>query len=221
MDKKYTETHPSYGMLLFSRRSRPGKISLFGSSIKHSDVIAMTLKHGAMTRELNRDWYDGESVIAEVEMSYSQFVEAVSTMNCGDGIPCTVRFTEKDGYIEERQFVNKQEQYEQEFKEHLKELKEKAASTLEDVVSIFDTKKSIGKNDREEIIKKLENLVMNIGDNTEFIYKEFNEQIDKTVKEAKGEIEAFCQNKINTIAQAALLEKADDIRVLENNVEIN
>lgn len=32
----------------------------------------------------------------------------------------------------------------------------------------------------------------------------FNEQMDKTVMEAKGEIEAFCQNKLNSIAQAAL-----------------
>lgn len=38
----------------------------------------------------------------------------------------------------------------------------------------------------------------------DFIADSFNEQMDRTVMEAKGEIEAFCQNKINSIAQATL-----------------
>ena len=44
-------------------------------------------------------------------------------------------------------------------------------------------------------------IVSNIG----FIADKFNEQMDKTVMEAKGEIESFCQNKINAIASAALV----------------
>ena len=57
---------------------------------------------------------------------------------------------------------------------------------------------------------------MQIGTNTEFVYSQFNEQMDKTVMEAKGEIEAFCQNKINSIAQSALVENRDEILKLKN-----
>ena len=39
---------------------------------------------------------------------------------------------------------------------------------------------------------------------------QFNEQMDKTVMEAKGEIEAFYQNKVNAIASAALMEHRGD-----------
>ena len=77
-------THPAYGMLSFSRRSG-GKQSLFGSSIEHKDVIAMTLRHGEVTRNLSSDWYHGTEVIAEVEMSYAQFAEAITSMNMGSG----------------------------------------------------------------------------------------------------------------------------------------
>ena len=38
--------------------------------------------------------------------------------------------------------------------------------------------------------------------------------------EAKGEIESFCQNKINAIANAALAEHRDEILKLENPVDI-
>ena len=67
-------------MLAFSRRTG-GKNHLFGSSIEHNNVIAMTLRHGEVTRELNTDWYHGDKIIAEIEMSYSQFAEAISSMN--------------------------------------------------------------------------------------------------------------------------------------------
>lgn len=36
-------------------------------------------------------------------------------------------------------------------------------------------------------------MVRQIGFNKEFVYGQFNEQMDKTIMEAKGEIEAFCQ----------------------------
>ena len=62
---------------------------------------------------------------------------------------------------------------------------------------------------------------MQIGSNTNFIYKQFNRQMEKTVMEAKGEIESFCQNKINSIAQAALVEQREDIMKLENPVDID
>lgn len=144
-------------------------------------------------------------VIAEVEMSYSQFAEAITAMNVGDGVPCTIRFTEKDGYVKDRPFVSKQEQFEQEFADHLSDIKQEASNTIDEVKEIFE-KKSIGKGDKEQILKKLEHLAMQIGVNTEFVYQQFNEQMDKTVMEAKGEVEAFCQNKMNSIAQAALVE---------------
>lgn len=62
---------------------------------------------------------------------------------------------------------------------------------------------------------------MEINGNREFIYKQFNEQMDKTTLEAKGEIEAFMQNKINSVASAASVEHKDNIMELENPVDIN
>ena len=85
---------------------------------------------------------------------------------------------------------------------------------------MFEQKKNLTKADRQEILSKLSKLSMDIGCNMDFIVDQFNEQMDKTVMEAKGEIEAFCQNKINTIANAALVEHRDEFLKLENPVDI-
>lgn len=87
------------------------------------------------------------------------------------------------------------------------------------VTELFQ-KKSLNKADREEILKELYSLNINLGCNLDFVAKQFNEQMDKTVMEAKGEIESFYQNKINSIASAALVEHRDELRLLDNPVEV-
>lgn len=59
-----------------------------------------------------------------------------------------------------------------------------------------------------------------IGSNLEFVADQFNKQMDQTVMEAKGEIESFCQNKINSIAHQAIAEHRDEILQLDNPVKI-
>lgn len=212
-------THPAYGMLSFSRRSG-SKTPLFGSSIEHRDTIAMTLTHGDVTRGLNTDWYHGNGIIAEVEMSYSQFAEAITSMNMGSGVPVTVRRTEKDGKIPECDFINKKEQFQDELKERLSNATEMSRSLIREVQTLFDEKKTLTKADKSEIINKLTKVAAEINGNVNFTYEMFNEQMDKTVMEAKGEIEAFYQNKVNSIAQEALVEYKDDLISLDNPVNI-
>ena len=87
-------SHPSYGTIMFNR-SNSRVTPLFGSSIKHNNVITMELRHAEIERGLNRDWVYGKAPIAEIEMSYSQFAEAITSFGQGTGIPVTIRYTEK------------------------------------------------------------------------------------------------------------------------------
>lgn len=211
-------SHPSYGTLAFSRRTG-GATPLFGSSIEHRDTIAMTLYHADITRGLHQDSIYGGRVIAEVEMSYSQFAEAITSMNMGSGVPVTIRWTEKDGKIPPCDFVSKREQFTDEFKEKRKKATEDAQQLIKDVTELFSQKKALTKADKDAILNKLHHLNMDIGCNMDFIADQFNEQMDKTVMEAKGEIEAFMQNKVNSIASAALVEHREELLALENPVD--
>ena len=202
------EKHPSYGMLGFSRR-QGSKTNLFGSSIQHQNTISMTLRKGEMHRGLNADWFFGGDVIVEVEMSQAQFAEAITSMNMGSGVPVTIRYQENKGYIERPDFKGKKDMFNDELKEQLANANANTKSLIEEIREMFDTKKSIGKGDREEIIKRLDKIYADINQNVTFIHKQFNEQVDKTITEAKGEIEAFCENKLHSIAYAALNEKQE------------
>ena len=212
-------SHPSYGTIMFNR-SNGGKTPLFGSSIEHSNVITMELRHAKIERGLNRDWVYGKAPIVEIEMSYSQFAEAITSFGCGSGIPCTIRYTEKDGMIPECDFVSKREQFTDEFKGKTKDAMNESQQLIQDVTDLFSQKKALTKADKEAVISKLRKLSMDLGCNLDFIADQFNKQMDNTVMEAKGEIESFCQNKINAIASAALVEHRDEILKLENPVDI-
>lgn len=212
-------SHPSYGTLLFNR-AYGGKTPLFGSSIEHSNVITMELRHADITRGSNRDDIFGNKPIVKVEMSYSQFAEAITSFGQGTGIPVTIRYTEKDGKIPPCDFVSKREQFTGEFKEQTNKTMKESKELINEVTELFSSKKTLTKADKENILKKLNMLNYDIGSNIGFIADQFNEQMNKTVMEAKGEIESFCQNKINAIASASLVEHREEILKLENPVDI-
>lgn len=212
-------SHPSYGTLLFNR-AYGGKTALFGSSIEHSNVITMELRHANITRGLNRDDIFGDKPIVKVEMSYSQFAEAITSFGQGTGIPVTIRYTEKDGKIPPCDFVSKREQFTGEFKEQTNKTMKESKKLISEVAELFSSKKTLTKADKQNILTKLNMLNSDIGSNIGFIADQFNEQMDKTVMEAKGEIESFCQNKINAIANASLVEHREEFLKLENPVDI-
>ena len=91
---------------------------------------------------------------------------------------------------------------------------------LQTVSELFEEKKSFTKKDREEILSKIHMLEMEINGNRDFIFRQFDEQMDKTTVEAKGEIEAFMMNKINSIASNSLVERKDDILNLNKPVDL-
>lgn len=218
--ERETFKHPAFGMIGFSRVSG-GENTLFGSSIKHNDRIVMKLKHGEQDRDLHNDWYYGRGLITEVEMSYSQFAECITAMNVGDGVPCTIRFTEKDGYIPYiKENKSKREEFRNEFSDTILKAMEQVRDQINEIQKSLDDKRSLGVKDRKEIISKLQQVKYNIGSNLDFCVEQFDEQMEKSTMEAKGEIEAFYQNKINSIAQAALVENREKIVELENPVEL-
>ena len=211
--------HPSYGLLSFSRISG-GTTNLFGSSIQHKDTIKLCISECDVKRDLSTDWYHDNGRIIEVEMSYSQFAEAITSMNMGNGVPVTIRWVRGEGRIEPCPFTDKKQQFEEEFKHRLDKANETANQLILNVEKLFEEKKNLTKNDKNEILSMLTKIYQSINGNSDFMYRMFNEQMDKTTTEAKGEIEAFMQNKINSIAQAALVEQREQFLSLENPVSI-
>jgi hypothetical protein len=202
------EKHESYGALEISRCQRPST-ALFGSSILHDNTIRIRISAAELRREYNTDrMYVSSSrkdTYAEAEMSYNQFAEAVTSLNLGGGIPVTVRFAGGRA-MEPCPFVGKDEQFRAEFKARLEELAATVNGAVSRAEELFDIKKPLNKAEKEEILSLLHSLSTEVNSNIPFVRDCFAEQMDKTVTEAKSEIEGFFQSRMNAAANAAIAQ---------------
>lgn len=210
--------HPAFGTFRINKSSC-GEHPLFGSSITHRDVMTLTVFHASECRDLHENWIHHERPIVEFEMSYSQFMEAFCNLTSGTGIPCTINYTEKDGRIPKCKFIDKKQEFQDEFQAKIDEVNAVANTLYAEVKELFDNKKSISKTDRNEILKKLDFIIHRIPSATKFAQSQFAEQMEQSVTEAKGEIESFFQHKINSIASGALQENMQTLlEIKEPNI---
>lgn len=97
-DDRTILTHPAFGIINFTR-TNGGDPWLFGSAIENENKICLRISRGIEERTLSHDFRYAKQRIVEVEMSYSQFAECISSMNRGEGVPCTITYTENNGLV--------------------------------------------------------------------------------------------------------------------------
>lgn len=192
--------HPTYGMLQFSRTTNGQAKNLYGSSIKHSHTIRLRIHEGEKSRHLNRDWYYARECLVEVEMSQAQFAEAITSMNMGSGVPVTLRYV--DGVDRgECPEENKRQEIDREFEKDCKVLGERINKLSQDAYELLKSKQPLKRADRDMILNAIEMIRMEVNSNLPFVQQSFNESMDQTVLQGKGEIEAFF---VTAIHQAGL-----------------
>lgn len=92
--------HPSHGMVSLSRGS--GDRRLFGSHMeKHGTWVTLRVKRAETKFEHGQRFIHARGSVCEVVLSAAQFAELITNMNVGEGVPCTLRWTQQDGNIEE------------------------------------------------------------------------------------------------------------------------
>lgn len=200
--------HPSWGMIGFYH-TQGGERQLFGSDVSNHNTIRLAIKHARKHRELGRDWTMGDDMICEVELSSLQFAELLTNMNVGDGVPCTIRYTNNDGYIK---YQEEQSKIDVIYKER-DDIVDKASSSLREVEGalreLIDNKK-IPKTVGGELLHKLSTALSDLeGNNFEFYKRQATEEIDKMVVEAKSQISEYVAAKIYSVGLETLLNGAD------------
>ena len=211
------ETHPSYGMIEIGRFSG-GHGTFFGSSIKHNGGISLSIKRGSIERSLNRDWFYGNEELIKIQMTYTQFAEMITTGMNASGTPCTI--TRHDGKpIERPPFVDKRQTFQNEFAKDM----EKQAKLLDDlkaqVEALSEKKGTISKKEINQVKAKVTSAHQALKSNMPYVAKSWNEQLEKTMTEAKGAIEGFVESKVRQVGIDAMKEMAN-ISLLESSEEI-
>lgn len=89
-----------------------------------------------------------------------------------------------------------------------------------EVKQLLDEKRVLSKGDREWIVDVLKSAGRELSSDLPFLNGLFQEQMDRTVTETKGEFESYLQNKMNNIALEALARRIaeDGIRPAVNMI---
>lgn len=190
------KAHPAYGCITISRTTSGIPCSLFGSSIKHEHFINMTIYHAEKEWENNKEWVHSNGRICQVEMSLSQFSDAITSVGNGDGVPCTILFTEMEGHTPVLDFESKAEKHVSDFKNRLAKKENSIDSTIKSLEKIFGEKKNLTKADKENILSMLKSVKTEFSENSGYAVSCFAEEVDHQLMEAKTEIEAFVQRKV-------------------------
>ena len=199
--------HPSYGMMSISRYYG-GDGNFFGNDLPMvgSGGIEIVLKEATLERNANGlhcDSFNPGKLKFRVKMSHLQFAELITNMNT-TGVPVTITNigTER---LDDPPILNKREVFDEEAEEVVSKTKQRANDIIAKVQNLFESKKSLTKKDKEEILSELNQLRMATFDHLPFMQKMFNEQMNKSVVSAKANIAAFIEQK--RLALKALKEE--------------
>lgn len=208
MQNETKEKDKSWGMVGFYRSYGGGR-ELFGSDVTNHNTIRLTVKHAIKHRELGRDWTMGDDTICDVELSALQFAELLTNMNVGDGVPCTIRYTKEDGYVDYKSEKSKIEIIKEE-----RDAKVDAVSTyLQDAINqlneLIDSKK-IPKTVGSELLHKLKSATSNLeGDSYKFYKKQAADEVAQMVVEAKSQISEHINYKIYSVGLEHLMNASE------------
>jgi hypothetical protein len=199
------EKHPSYGLISFSRISCTGFKRMFGSSIdNHPTYIRLEVKSACIYDEDRRDYYSAEKLLIRADLSQTQFAELLTTMNMGEGVPCTFSFLDGRGQIEDpparvTQVEKSKLQVENALGSILENLEEMRSSILDTL-----NKKTISKKVRDDIEFAIRIARNKISSNPSFSIQELRRRVGEVVTEAKAEVDAFVTHVVTKTGLEAL-----------------
>jgi hypothetical protein len=190
MNDKKIDNHTTFGLIQFSRVSGAGR--LFGSPLpNHFGTIRVRIHKAERVHESGQDYYNADQQYIEVELSASQFAEAITTMNVERGVPCTVRRLDgKDmGQVpdtEANETVRAEESFKTRVAGFVNDVRHKGKA-LDAILG----KDRIGKDDRAAIREIITHVVREVESNAPFFLTLFTESAGKVVVKAKSEIAAM------------------------------
>lgn len=184
------DVHPGWGLIGAHRvQTGPDGAVLFDSDIRHNHTVIVRISTAQRQRNLNRDWVGQEREFVEVEMSEAQWASFVSSMNTGDGVPCTIRRREGDMVVPGMP-------YEPRLQESMAEVRgaaEAAKATLDEAFAAVEAKPT------KANIRTLKFAIQNMPSNMEYAARSLGEHAENVVQRARADIEAMVMSKAHQL----------------------
>lgn len=211
------ETHESYGVIHISRVSGSSR-RLFGSSVRHGHFFTMKVSRAKrVAGEFGEHFYD-TTQICEVHMTAAQFVDAITTMNQGEGIPCTILRVEgvlmddvPDDAGSELRIIA--EGAKEEF-EAIAEGFVKAEAELDDLLA----KKSLTKDDKQRVKEAVYRARRYFKESAPFAAQMLTEMTEKVVVKGRADIESFMRLALERAGIKSIKDSGGHL-ILESDTE--
>ena len=198
----------------------PGR--LFGSPFSgHDNFVRLQIGSAERIREkgtVERYYGSMRGDFIEVHLSAGQFAELITTMNSGMGTPCTIHRINNQPVEPPPEEPAEMERVRSDFKHKAKELAKKMTSNREEVRQLME-KKALSQQDRKDILRAIDSLIMEVGSNMPFMLQLFAESTEKVVQHAKAEVDAFLASSITAKKLEALAAAKEDTMPLLDGVE--
>jgi len=198
------KTDKSYGVVGLTRWSSSKNENFFGTDVKSSTGVKLSISQANIRREGSQDYIFDEQLLIEVELSPIQFADMVTNMNVGCGVPCTIKAFKTDEKIEHYKY----EVTEPKVDLFKKEYNEKISSSkrlIKNAQDIIKTSK-LSKKEQESIGNLLFSIGNEIDSNSHFIRKQFEEFIDLSTMEAKKNVDYHIENTMISLGKEKLQE---------------
>lgn len=182
--------HPAYAQISAVRVN--GSTRLYGSDFLHDGYVIVRISRSVLGRHLSTDWPSSRETYIEVAMSEAQWAGFVSRMNYGDGVQCTLKWRNGDRV----EAIEDNPDRRQQARDELVERFDHAREALKDAHKVLNESKSINKRDAHAIRQALETVLMNITSNVGFVEERFAHHIERTVRDAKTEVDAYIETAI-------------------------
>lgn len=185
------EIHPAYALIGATRVTFTSGVALFDSDIIHQKSIRIRIRGASRKRALHCDWIHGEKEYIEVELSEAQWASFVSSMNGGDGVPCTLRYRNGEMIPE---FP-----HDPRLGRAIQETKDAASLAFKNIKDAMAEYESLdpkaGIKERRSALSKLHHTIANADRNVEFAGKSLVEFTENVVQKARADVEAFVVTK--------------------------
>ena len=201
--------HESYGMIGVSRVSSGAGRRFFGSSLESvPSYLMITVCRATREHSLSHDRHSGSGQeVIRLRLTPAQYAEMISNPNVGYGVPCTLEHVGMKRCEEPPEVESEASLVREKFAEDLADLPNKVVEGRKEILDMLETTK---------IPQKAKDVILHSYDkatkwarhgNFDFALTSFQEAVERTVTEAKQEIDAFTTHAVHAAGLEALTEK--------------
>lgn len=195
-------THPAFAQIGAFRIT--GTSHLYGSDFVHNGAIRIKISASELHRDLSKDWHFARGGYLEVELSEAQWATFVSSLNMGEGIPCTLIGRRDGDKWEYTPWLPAPESRVFQAEEEMSDAGRRALEQLDALIAEINGLK-VSEKQKAALRDRASSARSSITSTMPFILHQFTKAAERTVERAKVEVNAYATRALTRLGLGALL----------------